>query len=337
MPLPLFNHLSQLECTRFKELATSLISRSQRDQNRQPSEDVDNSLLAPQSAYAHLKAEVHRTKLKTPSQAQSATFGQQARAAIDESANLSEQVKAAQEAASQMHLHDLEVQRNLKRNLAVLSQQVTSQLSTIELSNQKTAVLKQLVSTLRSRNQVRRQGSHVAQRKLVTFRITCARLAKDLRQVQQQLTRCQAQSSFLQARAEAASDRSVKMGKQLKVTKQSALQAGLQTEEVQRKLESALADVVALEASSKSCKVIIIMPATSICYHIRLTHMPIGHLLALSCRSCHALPELLSKAPLTSCMLKGCQTIDHAALPPPGVSCNHSKHGSTVLLAQVCI
>ena len=84
---------------RFKELATSLLSRSWRDQKRQPSEVVHNSLLAPQSAYARLKAEVHRTKLElTPSQPHSATFGQQAKAAIDESANLSEQVKAAQEA-----------------------------------------------------------------------------------------------------------------------------------------------------------------------------------------------------------------------------------------------
>ena len=275
---PLFNHLSQMKCTRFKELATSLLSRSQRDQKRQPSEDVHNSLLAPQSAYARLKAEMHRTKLElTPFQAQSATFGQQARAAIDESANLSEQVKAAQEAASQMHLHDLEVQRNLERNLAVLSRQVASQLSTIEMSNQKTAVLKQLVSTLRSRNQIRRQGSYVAQRKLVTFKITCARLTKDLRQVQQQLTRCQAQSSFLQARAEAASDRSVKVGKQLQVAKQSALQARLQNEEVQRKLESALADMATLKASTISCQVIIIMPATSMYYHIRSTHMLFGH------------------------------------------------------------
>jgi len=263
----------------FKELATSLLSRSRRDQKRQPSEDVHNSLLAPQSAYARLKAEVHRTKLElTPSQPQSATFGQQAKAATDESANLSEQVKAAQEAASQMHLHDLEVQRNLERDLAVLSRQVTSQLSTIEQSNQKTAVLKQLVSTLRSRNQIQRQGSQVEQRKLVTFRTTCAGLTKELRQVQQQLTQCQAQSGLLQARAEAASDRSIKMGKQLQIAKQSALQTRLQIEEVQRKLESALADMATLEAYNTSCQVIIIiMPATSMYHHIRSTHIHFGH------------------------------------------------------------
>ncbi len=68
------------------------------------------------------------------------------------SAAAAPEAKTAQEAASQAHLHDLEVQSKLERNLAVLTQQVTSQLSTIELSNQKTAILKQLVSTLRSRN-----------------------------------------------------------------------------------------------------------------------------------------------------------------------------------------
>ena len=176
-----------------------------------------------------------------------------------------------------MHLHDLEVQSNLERNLAVLTQQVTSQLSTIEQSNKKTAVLKQLVSTLRSRNQIRRQGSQVAQHKLVTFKTTCVCLTKDLLQVQQQLTQCQVQSGLLQARAEAATDRSIKVGKQLQIAKQSALQAHLQNEEVQRKLESALADMATLKASSVSGQVIIIMPATSIYYHIRSTHMLFGH------------------------------------------------------------
>ncbi len=262
----------------FKELATSLLTRSRRDQKRQPSEAVHNSLLAPQTAYARLKAETRRNKLElTSSQAQSATFGHQAGAAIAESANLSEQVEAAQEAASQMHLHDLEVQRNLERNLAVLTQQVTSQLSTIEQSNKKTAVLKQLVSTLRSQNQIRRQGSQVVQRKLVTFKTTCVCLTKDLLQVQQQLTQCQVQSGLLQARAEAATDRSIKVGKQLQIAKQSALQARLQNEEVQRKLESALADMATLKASSVSGQVIIIMPATSMYYHIRSTHMLFGH------------------------------------------------------------
>lgn len=176
-----------------------------------------------------------------------------------------------------MHLHDLEVQRNLERNLAVLTQQVTSQLSTIEQSNKKTAVLKQLVSTLRSRNQIRRQGSQVAQRKLVTFKTTCVCLTKDLLQVQQQLTQCQAQTGLLQARAEAATDRSIKVGKQLQIAKQSALQACLQNKEVQRKLESALADMATLKASSVSGQVIIIMPATSMYYHIWSTHMLFGH------------------------------------------------------------
>ncbi len=127
-----------------------------------------------------------------------------------------------------------------------------------------------------------------------------------MRQVQQQLTQCQAQSTLLRARAEAASGKSAEMGEQLQVAQQSALQARLQSEEVQRKLESALADMATLEASTKSCQVIINMPAASMYYHTRSTHMLFGHLLTSSRNSCHALPVLLSENPFTCFMLKVC-------------------------------